>query len=254
MSPFVAAAAVALQENPAVNAVIDDGHIVYRDYVDISIAVSSPTGLVVPVLRGAEKMSFADIEQEIVRLGTKAKEGQLTVEDMVGGTFSITNGGAAWSRQGHAAAAHAATPPLQRPARFAQGYPRAREERPRRVHAKGRLRGCSAPPPLEWPASALQVGPAGSPEPNPNLNPNPAGGVFGSLMSTPIINPPQSAILGMHGIFPRPIAVKGQVVIRPMMYIAMTYDHRLIDGREAVTTLKRIKELCEDPKRFMLGC
>lgn len=171
MSPFVAAAAVALQENPAVNAVIDDGHIVYRDYVDISIAVSSPTGLVVPVLRGAEKMSFADIEQEIVRLGTKAKEGQLTVEDMVGGTFSITN-----------------------------------------------------------------------------------GGVFGSLMSTPIINPPQSAILGMHGIFPRPIAVKGQVVIRPMMYIAMTYDHRLIDGREAVTTLKRIKELCEDPKRFMLGC
>jgi len=171
MSPFVAAAAVALQENPAVNAVIDDGHIVYRDYVDISIAVSSPTGLVVPVLRGVEKMSFADIEQEIVRLGTKAKEGQLTVEDMVGGTFSITN-----------------------------------------------------------------------------------GGVFGSLMSTPIINPPQSAILGMHGIFPRPIAVKGQVVIRPMMYIAMTYDHRLIDGREAVTTLKRIKELCEDPKRFMLGC
>ena len=83
---------------------------------------------------------------------------------------------------------------------------------------------------------------------------DPPGGVFGSLMSTPIINPPQSAILGMHGIFPRPIAVKGQVVIRPMMYIAMTYDHRLIDGREAVTTLKRIKELCEDPKRFMLGC
>ena len=122
MSPFVAAAAVALQENPAVNAVIDDGHIVYRDYVDISIAVSSPTGLVVPVLRGVDKMSFADIEQEIVRLGTKAKEGQLTVEDMVGGTFSITNGGAAGSRQGRAAA-HAATPPLQRPARFAQGCP-----------------------------------------------------------------------------------------------------------------------------------
>ena len=123
------------------------------------------------MLRGAEKMSFAEIEQEIVRLGTKAKEGALTVEDMVGGTFSITN-----------------------------------------------------------------------------------GGVFGSLLSTPIINIPQSAILGMHGIFPRPVAVKGQVVIRPMMYIAMTYDHRLIDGREAVTTLKRIKELCEDPKRFMLGC
>jgi 2-oxoglutarate dehydrogenase E2 component (dihydrolipoamide succinyltransferase) len=171
MSPFVAAAAVALRENPAVNAVIDDGHIVYRDYVDISIAVSSPTGLVVPVLRGVEKMGFSDIEQEIVKLGGKAKDGSLTVEDMVGGTFSITN-----------------------------------------------------------------------------------GGVFGSLMSTPIINPPQSAILGMHGIFPRPVAVKGQVVIRPMMYVALTYDHRLIDGREAVTTLKRIKELCEDPKRFVLGC
>ena len=238
MSPFVAAAAVALQENPAVNAVIDDGHIVYRDYVDISIAVSSPTGLVVPVLRGVEKMSFADIEQEIVRLGTKAKEGQLTVEDMVGGTFSITNGGAAWSRQGRAAA-HAATPPLQRPARVAEGYPRARKERPRRVDAEGRLRRCSDSRPPKSPFSPPY---------------DPPGGVFGSLMSTPIINPPQSAILGMHGIFPRPIAVKGQVVIRPMMYIAMTYDHRLIDGREAVTTLKRIKELCEDPKRFMLGC
>ena len=238
MSPFVAAAAVALQENPAVNAVIDDGHIVYRDYVDISIAVSSPTGLVVPVLRGVDKMSFADIEQEIVRLGTKAKEGQLTVEDMVGGTFSITNGGAAGSWQGRAAA-HAATPPLQRPAHFAQGCPRVRGERPSRVHAGGRLRRCSdsRPPKIADFASF-----------------DPPGGVFGSLMSTPIINPPQSAILGMHGIFPRPIAVKGQVVIRPMMYIAMTYDHRLIDGREAVTTLKRIKELCEDPKRFMLGC
>ena len=123
------------------------------------------------MLRGAEKMSFAEIEQEIVRLGTKAKEGALTVEDMVGGTFSITN-----------------------------------------------------------------------------------GGVFGSLMSTPIINPPQSAILGMHGIFPRPVAVKGQVVIRPMMYIALTYDHRLIDGREAVTFLKRVKELTQDPQRFMLEC
>lgn len=171
MSPFVAAAAAALQEQPAVNAVIDDGHIVYRDYVDISIAVSSPTGLVVPVLRGAETMSFAHIEQAIATLGGKAKNGSLTVEDMVGGTFSITN-----------------------------------------------------------------------------------GGVFGSLMSTPIINPPQSAILGMHGIFPRPVALKGQVVIRPMMYIALTYDHRLIDGREAVTFLKRVKELCEDPQRFMLGC
>lgn len=173
MSPFVKAAATALQEQPAVNAVIDDEtkEIIYRDYVDISVAVSSPTGLVVPVLRGVENMSFADIEREIASLGAKAKNGQLTVEDMAGGTFSITN-----------------------------------------------------------------------------------GGVFGSLMSTPIINPPQSAILGMHGIFPRPVAVKGEVKIRPMMYIAMTYDHRLIDGREAVTALKRIKELVEDPHRFLLEC
>ena len=123
------------------------------------------------MLRGVEKMGFADIEGEIVKLGTKAKDGSLTVEDMVGGTFSITN-----------------------------------------------------------------------------------GGVFGSLMSTPIINPPQSAILGMHGIFQRPVAVGGQVAIRPMMYIALTYDHRLIDGREAVTFLKRVKELTENPARFALGC
>ena len=123
------------------------------------------------MLRGVEKMGFADIEGEIVKLGTKAKDGSLTVEDMVGGTFSITN-----------------------------------------------------------------------------------GGVFGSLMSTPIINPPQSAILGMHGIFPRPVAVNGQVEVRPMMYIALTYDHRLIDGREAVTALKRVKELVEDPLRFLLEC
>jgi len=171
MSPFVAAAAKALKEQPAVNAVIDDGHIVYRDYVDISVAVSSPTGLVVPVLRDAQTMSFADIERGIGELGKKAKDGSLTVEDMAGGTFSITN-----------------------------------------------------------------------------------GGVFGSLLSTPIINPPQSAILGMHGIFQRPMAINGQVQIRPMMYIALTYDHRLIDGREAVTFLKRIKELVQDPHRFLLEC
>jgi 2-oxoglutarate dehydrogenase E2 component (dihydrolipoamide succinyltransferase) len=171
MSPFVAAAAKALQEVPLVNAVIDGDDIVYRDYVDISIAVSAPKGLVTPVLRGVEKMSFADIERNIAELGAKAKDGKLTVEDMAGGTFSITN-----------------------------------------------------------------------------------GGVFGSLLSTPIINIPQSAILGMHGIFPRPVAVKGQVEIRPMMYIALTYDHRLIDGREAVTFLKRVKELVQDPARFMLEC
>jgi len=171
MSPFVAATAKALQEVPLVNAVIDGDDIVYRDYVDISIAVSAPKGLVTPVLRNVQNMAWADIEREIVNLGTKAKDGSLTVEDMAGGTFSITN-----------------------------------------------------------------------------------GGVFGSLLSTPIINIPQSAILGMHGIFPRPVAVKGQVEIRPMMYIALTYDHRLIDGREAVTFLKRVKELVQDPQRFLVEC
>jgi len=169
MSAFVAASCKALDEQPAVNAVIDGDEILYRDHIDVTIAVSSPKGLVVPVLRDANTMTFAEIEQEIARLGQKAKDGSLSVEDMAGGTFSITN-----------------------------------------------------------------------------------GGVFGSLVSTPIINPPQSAILGMHGIFQRPIAVKGQVVIRPMMYVALTYDHRLIDGREAVTCLKRIKELIEDPTRFLL--
>jgi len=169
MSAFVAAACRALQEQPAVNAIIDGTDIVYRDYVDISVAVSSPSGLVVPVIRDVQNLAFADIEKEIVKYGTKAKNGSLTVEDMVGGTFSITN-----------------------------------------------------------------------------------GGVFGSLLSTPIINPPQSAILGMHGIFNRPMAVSGQVTVRPMMYVALTYDHRLIDGREAVTALKRIKELVEDPNRFLI--
>jgi 2-oxoglutarate dehydrogenase E2 component (dihydrolipoamide succinyltransferase) len=171
MSPFIAATAKALQENPLVNAVIDGDDIVYRDYVDISVAVSAPKGLVTPVLRNVQDMSFADIEREIGNLGAKARNNQLTVEDMAGGTFSVTN-----------------------------------------------------------------------------------GGVFGSLLSTPIINIPQSAILGMHGIFPRPVAVKGEVVIRPMMYIALTYDHRLIDGREAVTFLKRVKELVQDPQRFLVEC
>mmetsp|Transcript_30465 Transcript_30465/g.81958 ORF Transcript_30465/g.81958 Transcript_30465/m.81958 type:complete len:408 (+) Transcript_30465:61-1284(+) len=169
MSAFVRAAVVALQEQPAVNAVIDGTDIVYRDYVDISVAVSSPKGLVVPVLRNCQDMSFADVEKEIGRLGKLAQTGGLALEDMVGGTFTITN-----------------------------------------------------------------------------------GGVFGSLMSTPIVNLPQSAVLGMHGIQQRPMAVDGQVVIRPMMYIALTYDHRLIDGREAVTALKRIKELIEDPHRFLV--
>ncbi|CAK8673622.1 dihydrolipoyllysine-residue succinyltransferase component of 2-oxoglutarate dehydrogenase complex, mitochondrial-like [Clavelina lepadiformis] len=172
MSAFIKASAYALQDQPAVNAVIDDEkkEIVYRDYVDVSVAVSTSKGLVVPVIRNCENMNYLDIEQEMTNLATKARNNELTVEDMDGGTFTISN-----------------------------------------------------------------------------------GGVFGSLMGTPIINPPQSAILGMHGIFDRPVAVKGEVKIRPMMYIALTYDHRLVDGREAVTFLKKIKEAVEDPAVLLLG-
>ncbi|XP_052869188.1 dihydrolipoyllysine-residue succinyltransferase component of 2-oxoglutarate dehydrogenase complex, mitochondrial [Anopheles cruzii] len=170
MSAFSKAAAFALQDQPVVNAVIEENEIVYRDYVDISVAVASPKGLVVPVLRNVEGMNFADIEIAIAGLADKAKKGTLAVEDMDGGTFTISN-----------------------------------------------------------------------------------GGVFGSLLGTPIINPPQSAILGMHGIFDRPIAVKGQVVVRPMMYIALTYDHRLIDGREAVTFLRKVKAAVEDPRIILAG-
>ncbi|XP_074643001.1 dihydrolipoyllysine-residue succinyltransferase component of 2-oxoglutarate dehydrogenase complex, mitochondrial-like [Tubulanus polymorphus] len=165
MSAFLKASAYALEHQPVVNAVIDESEIVYRDYVDISVAVATPKGLVVPVLRNVESMNYADIEKGLVELGEKARTGSLAIEDMDGGTFTISN-----------------------------------------------------------------------------------GGVFGSMFGTPIINPPQSAILGMHGIFERPVAVKGQVVIRPMMYIALTYDHRLIDGREAVTFLKQIKSAVEDPR------
>lgn len=170
MSAFCKASAYALQDQPVVNAVIEENEIVYRDYVDISVAVASPKGLVVPVLRNVEGMNFADIELSIAGLADKAKKGTLAVEDMDGGTFTISN-----------------------------------------------------------------------------------GGVFGSLLGTPIINPPQSAILGMHGIFERPIAVKGQVVIRPMMYVALTYDHRLIDGREAVTFLRKVKAAVEDPRIILAG-
>lgn len=170
MSAFTKAAAYALQDQPVVNAVIGENEIIYRDYVDISVAVASPKGLVVPVLRNVESMNFADIEIAIAALADKAKKGTLAVEDMDGGTFTISN-----------------------------------------------------------------------------------GGVFGSLMGTPIINPPQSAILGMHGIFERPIAVKGQVVVRPMMYVALTYDHRLIDGREAVMFLRKIKAAVEDPRIILAG-
>lgn len=169
MSAFAKASAIALLENPVVNAVMDGDDIVYRNYVDISVAVSTPTSLVVPVLRNVERMSFADIERTIAEFGVKAKEGKLTLEEMSGGTFTISN-----------------------------------------------------------------------------------GGVFGSLMGTPIINPPQSAILGMHAINKRPHVVHDKVEIRPLMYIALSYDHRIIDGRDAVTTLKRIKTLVEDPVAMLL--
>jgi len=173
MSAFVNAATRALQEIPAVNAVIDDAtnEIVYRNYTDISVAVASPTGLVVPVLRNTEKMGFADVEKAIGMYGAKAKNGTLSLEEMTGGTFTISN-----------------------------------------------------------------------------------GGVFGSLMGTPIINPPQSAILGMHATKMRPMVMPdGSIQGRPMMYLALTYDHRLIDGREAVTFLVSIKNKIEDPHRLLLG-
>ncbi|QQL48338.1 2-oxoglutarate dehydrogenase complex dihydrolipoyllysine-residue succinyltransferase [Mucilaginibacter ginkgonis] len=170
MSFFTKAVCEALSEWPAVGARIENDEIVYSDYVDVSIAVSAPRGLVVPVIRNADQMGLADIEKEVVNLATKARENKLTIEEMTGGTFTITN-----------------------------------------------------------------------------------GGVFGSMMSTPIINSPQSAILGMHNIIERPVAVNGQVVIRPMMYIALSYDHRVIDGRESVSFLVRVKQLLEDPTRLLLG-
>ncbi|MEN7280197.1 2-oxoglutarate dehydrogenase complex dihydrolipoyllysine-residue succinyltransferase [Pseudomonas aeruginosa] len=169
MSFFVKAATEALKRFPGVNASIDGNDIVYHGYQDIGVAVSSDRGLVVPVLRNAEFMSLAEIEGGIANFGKKAKEGKLTIEDMTGGTFTISN-----------------------------------------------------------------------------------GGVFGSLLSTPIVNPPQTAILGMHKIQERPMAVNGQVVILPMMYLALSYDHRLIDGKEAVSFLVAIKDLLEDPARLLL--
>ncbi len=169
MSFFVKAAVEALKRLPAVNASIDGNDIVYHGYQDIGVAVSSDRGLVVPVLRNAELMSLAEIESGIATFGKKARDGKLSIEEMTGGTFTITN-----------------------------------------------------------------------------------GGTFGSMMSTPIVNPPQAAILGMHNIIQRPMAVNGQVVIRPMMYLALSYDHRLIDGKEAVTFLVTIKNLLEDPARLLL--
>jgi 2-oxoglutarate dehydrogenase E2 component (dihydrolipoamide succinyltransferase) len=169
MSFFAKAACLALKDIPSVNAQIEGDEIVYFDYVDISVAVSAPNGLVVPVMRDADKKSFAQIEKDIADFGKRAKDGTLTMEDMKGGTFTISN-----------------------------------------------------------------------------------GGVFGGLMSTPIINPPQSAVLGLHRIEDRPVVRDGQIVVRPMMYIALSYDHRLIDGREAVTALKTIKEAIEDPMRMLI--
>ena len=169
MSLFTKAVTVALKDWPAVNAQINGDEIIYHDYADVGIAVSTPKGLVVPVVRNAESMSLAQIEKEILNLATKARDGKITIEEMQGGTFSITN-----------------------------------------------------------------------------------GGVFGSMLSTPILNLPQSAILGMHNIIERPVALNGQVVIRPMMYLALSYDHRIIDGRESVSFLKQVKELLEDPSRLLL--
>ena len=169
MSFFAKASCLALKDIPSVNAQIDGDEIVYHPYVDISVAVSAPNGLVVPVVRDADKKSFAQIEMDIADFGKRAKDGTLTMADMAGGTFTISN-----------------------------------------------------------------------------------GGVFGGLMSTPIINPPQSAVLGLHRIEDRPVVRDGQIVIRPMMYIALSYDHRLIDGREAVTALKTIKEAIEDPTRILI--
>jgi 2-oxoglutarate dehydrogenase E2 component (dihydrolipoamide succinyltransferase) len=170
MSFFTKAVCEALKDFPAVNARIEGEELVYNDFVDVSIAVSAPKGLVVPIIRNAESMSLAQIEKTVIELATKARDSKLSIEEMTGGTFTITN-----------------------------------------------------------------------------------GGVFGSMMSTPIINSPQSAILGMHNIIERPIAEKGEVVVRPMMYLALSYDHRIIDGRESVGFLVRVKQLLEDPARLLLG-
>jgi 2-oxoglutarate dehydrogenase E2 component (dihydrolipoamide succinyltransferase) len=170
MSFFTKACCMALQEFPAVNAYIDGEEIVYNNYCDVSIAVSAPKGLVVPVIRNAETLSFEGIEKEVVRLATRARDNKLSIDEMQGGTFTITN-----------------------------------------------------------------------------------GGIFGSMLSTPIINAPQSAILGMHNIVERAVVQNGQIVIRPIMYVALSYDHRIIDGRESVGFLVRVKQLLEDPQRILLG-
>ena len=169
MSFFVKAVVDGLRQYPAINAEIRGTDLVYRNYFDVGIAVGGGRGLVVPIIRNAERLSFSDVELTIADFGRRARDNRIKLEELQGGTFTISN-----------------------------------------------------------------------------------GGVFGSLLSTPIVNPPQSGILGMHGIFDRPIALDGQVVIRPMMYIALTYDHRIVDGREAVSFLKRVKECIEDPSRMLL--
>jgi 2-oxoglutarate dehydrogenase E2 component (dihydrolipoamide succinyltransferase) len=169
MSFFTKACTNALKQFPAVNAMIDGQEMVFHNYADVGVAVSTPRGLVVPVIRNAESMGLAQIESKIIELAGRARDGKLTIEEMQNGTFTITN-----------------------------------------------------------------------------------GGIFGSMLSTPIINIPQSAILGMHNIVERPVAVNGQVVIRPIMYVALSYDHRIIDGRESVSFLKSVKEQLEDPSRMLL--
>ena len=170
MSFFVKACVSALKNFPAINAEIQDGTIVYKNYYNISFAVGTDRGLVVPVLRGPDEMSFADIEKNIASLGEKAREGKISIEDLQGGTFTITN-----------------------------------------------------------------------------------GGIYGSMLSTPILNPPQSGVLGMHNIIERPVVKNNQIVIRPMMYLALSYDHRIVDGKEAVSFLKNIKESLEEPQRLFLN-
>ena len=169
MSFFTKACCAALKQYPAVNGMIDGTELVYHNYADVGVAVSTPRGLVVPVIRNAESMGMAAIESKIIELATRARDGKITIEEMQGGTFTITN-----------------------------------------------------------------------------------GGIFGSMLSTPILNAPQSAILGLHNIVERPVAVNGQVVIRPIMYLALSYDHRIIDGRESVSFLKAVKEMIEDPSRLLL--
>ena len=169
MSFFVKACVIGLKNYPAINAEIQGDEIVYKNYYNISIAVGTDKGLVVPVLRKTDEMSFSDIEKDISRLGQKARDGKITIEDLQGGTFTITN-----------------------------------------------------------------------------------GGIYGSMLSTPILNPPQSAVLGMHNIIERPMVINGEISVRPVMYIALSYDHRIIDGKESVSFLKMIKENLEDPRRLFL--